>query len=48
MVGWVDPANFKLLDYATLTELLVAVVGDTQAAGDIEALQILDRRAMAD
>jgi hypothetical protein len=46
--GWVEPAKLKLLDYATLAELLIAYVDDAQAAGDTRALKILDRRAMAD
>jgi hypothetical protein len=46
--GWVDPAKLKLLDYATLAELLIAYVDDAHAAGDTQALKILDRRAMAD
>jgi hypothetical protein len=46
--GWVDPAKFKLLDYATLAELLIAYVDDAHAAGDTRALKILDRRAIAD
>jgi hypothetical protein len=35
--GWVDPAKIKLLDYATLAELLIAYVDDAQAAGDTRA-----------
>jgi hypothetical protein len=47
-IGWVDPAKLKLLDYATLAELLIAYVDDAHAAGDTRALKILDRRATAD
>jgi hypothetical protein len=47
-IGWVDPAKLKLLDYATLAELLIAYVDDVHAAGDTRALKILDRRATAD
>jgi hypothetical protein len=46
--GWVDPAKLKLLDYATLAELLIAYVDDARAAGNTRALKILDRRAKAD
>jgi hypothetical protein len=46
--GWVDPAKFKLLDYATLAELLIAYIDDAHADGDTRALKILDRRAKAD
>jgi hypothetical protein len=46
--AWVDPAKFKLLDYATLAELLIAYVDDAHATGDTRALKILDRRAIAD
>ena len=46
--GWVAPAKLKLLNYATLAELLIAYVDDARAAGDARALKILDRRAMAD
>jgi hypothetical protein len=28
--GWVDPAKLKLLDYATLAELVIAYVDDAQ------------------
>jgi hypothetical protein len=46
--GWVDPAKLKLLDCATLAELLIAHVDDAHAVGGARALKILDRRAMAD
>jgi hypothetical protein len=46
--GWVDPAKLKLLDYATLAELLIAYVDDAHAAGDTQALAILNRRAKGD
>jgi hypothetical protein len=44
--AWVDPAKLKLLNCATLAELLIAYVDDAHAAGDARALKILDRRAM--
>jgi hypothetical protein len=40
------PAKLKLLNYATLAELLIAYVDDAHAASDTRALKILDRRAM--
>jgi hypothetical protein len=46
--GWLDPAKLKLLDYAVLADLLIAYIDDARAAGDTEALKILDRRAKAD
>ena len=46
--GWVDPANSNCWTMQHRPELLVAYVGGAHAAGDIEALKILDRSAMAD
>ena len=43
--GWLDPAKLKLLDYAMLADLLIADIDDAHAAGDTEALKILDCRA---
>jgi hypothetical protein len=43
--GWLDPADLKLWDYATLAELLIAYIDDAHAKGDARALEILERRA---
>jgi hypothetical protein len=43
------PAKLKLLDYAALAgDLLIAYIDDAHAAGDTEALKILDGRAKPD
>ena len=46
--GWLDPAKLKLLNYPMLADLLIAYIDDAHAAGDTEALKILDRRAKPD
>ena len=43
--GWIDPAELKLWDYATLADLLIAFVDDAQTRGDERALDILRSRA---
>lgn len=43
--GWIDPAELKLWDYATLADLLIAFVDDAHARGDERALGILRSRA---
>ena len=45
--GWIDPADLKLWDYATLADLLIAFVDDANALGDERALRILKARARA-
>ena len=43
------PAKLKLLDYAALADdLLIAYIDDAHAAGDTQALKILERRAKPD
>jgi hypothetical protein len=43
------PAKLKLLDYAALADdLLIAYTDDAHAAGETEALKILDSRAKPD
>ena len=46
--GWIDPAELKLWDYATLADLLIAFVDDANARGDERALRILKARAKAE
>jgi hypothetical protein len=46
--GWLDPAKLNLLNYPMLADLLIAYIDDAHAAGDTEALKILDRRAKPD
>ncbi|WP_423882384.1 hypothetical protein [Bradyrhizobium sp.] len=46
--GWIDPAELKLWDYATLADLLIAFVDDARAFGDERALRILKARAKAE
>jgi hypothetical protein len=48
MVSWSIPPTSNCWTMQHRPELLVAVAGGAHAAGDIEALQILDRSAMAD
>ena len=43
--GWIDPADLKLWDYATLADLLIAFVDDAHAFGDERVLAILRGRA---
>ncbi len=43
--GWIDPAELKLWDYATLADLLIAFVDDAQSHGDDKTLAILRSRA---
>jgi hypothetical protein len=43
--GWIDPAELKLWDYATLADLLIAFVDDAHAFADERALGILQSRA---
>jgi hypothetical protein len=43
--GWIDPADLKLWDYATLADLLIAFVDDAHAFGDEKVLAILKSRA---
>ena len=43
--GWIDPAELKLWDYATLADLLIAFVDDAHSIGDEKALAILKSRA---
>jgi hypothetical protein len=43
--GWIEPADLKLWDYATLADLLIAFVDDAHAASDEKALSILRARA---
>ncbi len=43
--GWVDPAQLKLWDYATLADLLIAYIDDAHESGDLRPIEILDRRA---
>jgi len=43
--GWLDPTKLKLLDYGLLADLLIAYIDDAQAAGDTEALKILEHLA---
>ena len=42
--GWIDPAELKLWNYATLADLLIAFVDDANAHGDERALRILKTR----
>jgi hypothetical protein len=46
--GWLDPAKLKLFDYAVLADLLIAYIDDAHAAGDTQALKILERHARPD
>ena len=43
--GWIDPAELKLWDYATLADLLIAFVDEANARSDERALGILRARA---
>ena len=45
--GWIDPAELKLWDYATLADLLIAFVDDANARGDERALRVIKARAKA-
>lgn len=42
--GWIDPAELKLWDYATLADLLIAFVDDAGTVGDEGALRVLRNR----
>jgi hypothetical protein len=46
--GWIDPAELKLWDYATLADLLIAFVDEANTRGDERALGILKARAKAE
>ncbi|WP_298257854.1 hypothetical protein [Bradyrhizobium sp.] len=46
--GWIDPAELKLWDFATLADLLIAFVDDAHARGDERTLGILRSRAKAE
>jgi hypothetical protein len=43
--GWIDPARLKLWNYATLADLLIALIDDAHATGDAKTLAILERRS---
>lgn len=47
-IGWIEPADLKLWDYATLADLLIAFVDDAHASGDEKALAPLKGRAKID
>jgi hypothetical protein len=46
--GWIDPAELRLWDYATLADLLIAFVDDAHARGDERALRTLQGRVKTD
>jgi hypothetical protein len=46
--GWIDPAELKLWDFATLADLLIAFVDEAHARGDERALRTLQSRARAE
>jgi hypothetical protein len=41
--GWINPRDFRLLDAAAVSRLLVAYIDDARAADNLEALRVLEQ-----
>jgi hypothetical protein len=41
--GWINPREFRLLDAAAVSRLLVTYIDDARAADNLEALRVLEQ-----